>query len=146
MPRPRRLPRAAARVVEHPRLKLTDSARWDLYRGGVDEGLLRALADAADRRRISVSALRSGHPRTVWATSRTSAHALGYAADIYAVDGALVLRQRETGSPAHRLATELVAAGADQVGSPWMLPPGGRRAFSDRVHQDHIHLQATARR
>jgi len=143
--RPSNLSPAAGRVLEHPRLTLTDSARWDIHRGDVDDRLLQALADAADQRRISVSVLRSGHPRNVWATSRSSAHATGYAADIYAVDGALVLRQRYPGSPAYRLATGLVAGQADQVGSPWPLPPGGRRAFSDAVHQDHIHLQQSPR-
>lgn len=141
--RPANLSPAAIRVLDHPNIELADTARWDIYRGGIDDGLLRALADAADRWRLAVSVLRTGHPLNVWATKRRSAHTAGRAADIYAVDGALVLRQRVRGGEARRLAAAFLVAGAAQVGSPWNLPPGGRRSFSDVVHQDHIHLQQT---
>ena len=141
--RPDDLPEAARRVLDNPRIAWSDSARWDIYRGGIDEGLLRALDDAAGRRRISVSVLRSGHPREVWQTSRPSAHSRGYAADIYAVDGRLVVRQQQAGEPAYALAASLVAGGAAQVGSPWVLAPGGSRSFSDHVHRDHVHVQWT---
>ena len=141
VPRPADLSAAARRVLDNPRITLSDSARWDIYRGSIDEGLLAALDDAAGRQSISVSVLRSGHPREVWQTSRPSAHSQGYAADVYAVGGRLVIRQREPGSPAHALTAALVAGGAAQVGSPWILPPGGSRSFSDDVHQDHVHVQ-----
>lgn len=143
-PRPAGLSSAARRVLDSPRITLPDTARWDIYRGGIDEGLLDTLDDLATRRRISVSVLRSGHPREVWATSRPSAHSRGYAADIYAVGGRLVVTQRDPGSPAYALTSSLVSAGAAQVGSPWVLPPGGSRSFSDDVHQDHVHVQWTA--
>lgn len=139
--RPARLSQAATRVVDHPNITLPDTARWDIYRGDVDDGLLRALAAAADRQAIAVTVLRTGHPPNVWATDRRSAHATGYAADLYAVAGTLVLRQRVAGSPAQRLTAALLAGGAEQVGSPWILPPGGDRSFSDSVHQDHVHVQ-----
>jgi hypothetical protein len=144
VPRPQTLSPAARRVIGNANITLTDSARWDIYRGDIDAGLLGALDRFAERRRISVSVLRSGHPREVWETSRPSAHSRGYAADIYAVDGRLVVRQREAGEPAHALAESVVAAGAAQVGSPWILGPGGRRSFSDPVHQDHLHVQWAA--
>jgi hypothetical protein len=139
--RPADLSRAARRVVDNPRITLTDSARWDVYRGDIDEGLLEALAAIAEQQRVSVSVLRSGHPRDVWETSRPSAHSRGYAADIYAVGGQLVIRQQDPGSPAYELASSLVADGAGQVGSPWVIPPGGARSFSDEVHRDHLHVQ-----
>ena len=128
-------------MLDHPNIRLPDTARWDIYRGGIDAGLLRALADAADRWRLAVMVLSTGHPPNVWAAGHPSAHSSGYAADIYAVDRMLVLRQRANGSSAQRLAAAFLAAGATQVGSPWTLPPGGRRSFTDRVHQDHIHVQ-----
>jgi hypothetical protein len=143
VPRPAGLSSAARRVLDNPRIALPDTARWDIYRGGIDEGLLETLDDLAGRRRISVSVLRAGHPREVWATSRPSAHSRGYAADIYAVGGRLVVAQPDPGSPAHAMTSSLVAAGAAQVGSPWVLAPGGSRSFSDDVHQDHVHLQWT---
>ncbi|MEO6713834.1 MAG: hypothetical protein ABIM89_10445 [Mycobacteriales bacterium] len=141
--RPANVSPAEARVLDHPNIQLPDTARWDIHRGGIDDGLLVALADAADRWPIAVTVLRTGHPRYVWATDRESAHASGYAADVYAVNGRLVQRQRESRSNAERLAAALLAGGARQVGSPWNLRPGDRRSFTDRVHQDHVHLQQT---
>ena len=135
--RPDALSPAAERVLEDAGIDLSDSARWDIYRGGVDEALLRALADAGRTHDFAVGILASGHPANVWATPRRSAHSVGYAADIYEVDGRLVIDQRVVGSPAYRLAAAL-AAGATQLGSPWLFGPG---TFTDDVHQDHIHLQ-----
>lgn len=135
VPRPERLSDAARRVVNHPNLELPDTARWDIYRGGIDEALLAALARAADRRRLAVSVLRTGHPPNVWATTRPSAHASGFAVDLYAVDGALVLNERAVGTATYWLAAAFIADGAQQVGSPWILPPGGRRSFTDAVHR-----------
>lgn len=144
VPRPTTLPSAAVRVLDHPRIELPDTARWDIHRGRIDESLLRALARSADRRAIAISVLRTGHPPNVWATTRPSAHASGFAADLYAADGKPIIRRRDSAATARRLATELLEAGATQVGSPFVLPPGGPRSFTDAVHQDHIHLQQTA--
>ena len=141
--RPSQLSKAAQEVLTHPRIRLSDSARWDIQGGGVDEQLLDALSAAAERRRYSVGVLRSGHPRNVWATTRPSAHSAGYAADIYAVGGRPVVEQQREGSPAFEMAADLVAGGASQVGSPWILGAGAPQSFSDGVHQDHIHLQQT---
>ena len=134
---------AAKRVLKHRRIVLPDSARWDILRGGVDDALLGTLARAADRFRLDVAVIDSGHPPNVWATTRPSTHSVGKAVDIYAVDGRPVTAQRQKGSAAFRLASTLVAGGASQVGSPWILGPGGSRSFTDEVHQDHIHLQQT---
>lgn len=142
--RPDDLSEAARRVVDHPDITLPDSARWDIFRGEVDDRLLTALAGAADRYPLSIAVLSSGHPPNVWASSRPSAHASGLAADIYAVDGRLVARQREAGSAAHALTRSLVAGGAFQVGSPWALPGVGTRSFTDEVHLDHVHLHQAA--
>ena len=139
--RPASVSRAASRVLDHPNIKLPDTARWDIYRGLIDEALLQALSSAADRWPIAVSVLRTGHPPRVWGTKRPSAHAAGKAADIYAIDDRLVLEQQMKGSSAQRLASAFLAAGAAQVGSPWVLAPGGSRSFADRVHRDHLHIQ-----
>ena len=139
--RPDTLSAAARRAIDHPSIWMSDSSRWDIYRGRVDDRLLRRLAEVAGRWPISIAVLGTGHPPQVWNTERVSAHTRGAAADIFAVAGRSVIRQREQGSPAYRLAAELVAGGAAQVGSPWVLGPGGRRSFTDAVHQDHIHVQ-----
>ena len=138
VPRPRSLGPMATRVLDHPAITLTDSARWDIHQGHIDDALLGAIARVADRRALSVLVLRSGHPRYVWATDRPSAHATGRAADIWAVQGRAVIRQRHADSPAHAVASALLGGGATQVGSPWAL---GARSFTDPVHQDHLHLQ-----
>lgn len=140
--RPGNLSTAARRALDHPRLFLSDSARWDIFRGEIDDALLRALADAADSRSLSVLVLRSGHPREVWATTRRSAHHAGRAADVYAVSGLLVVRQRQRDSSAFLAAQGLLSAGAAQVGSPWDFGIG-RRSFTDLVHQDHLHVHWT---
>lgn len=134
---------AAAGVLDNPRITLTDSARWDILRGDVDEGLLQALSDAASEYRLGVGVIDSGHPLNVWATSTPSAHSVGRAVDIYAVDGRPVIEQTQEGSPAFRFTSDLIAGGAAQVGSPWVLGAGGSQSFTDEVHQDHIHLQQT---
>ena len=135
--RPESLSTAAERLLADDGIDLSDSARWDIYRGGVDDGLLRALADAGRRFDFAVGILDSGHPPNVWATPRRSAHSVGYAADIHEVDGRLVIDQREAGSPAHKLAAALAPTAA-QLGSPWVFGVG---TFTDDVHQDHLHLQ-----
>ena len=138
MEKPSSLGSAAARILDHPAITLTDSARWDIYRGDVDAVLLEALARMGDRRSLSILVLRSGHPTNVWATNRLSAHATGRAADIWAIRDRPVIRQRGAGSPAHATANALLARGAAQLGSPWAL---GEGSFTDAVHQDHLHVQ-----
>lgn len=136
--RPLEISAAARAVVDNPRIELPDSARWDIYRGEVDEELLQTMVDAARRHAYAVAVFKSGHPYEVFGTDRPSAHTAGYAVDVYAVDGAPVVQQRESDTPAHRLASSLYAGGVSQIGSPWLLGTG---SFSDAVHQDHIHLQ-----
>lgn len=131
------------RVLDNPRLRLSDSARWDIYGGKVDQGLLAVLLSSAEKHRLTVGPMISGHPLNVWETARVSAHSQGLAADIWAVDGEPVARQRGAGSRANQLAADLVGGGAAQVGSP--LPVAGAgSSFSDGVHQDHIHLQQSS--
>lgn len=141
VPRPSSLPAPAERVLDSPNITLSDSARWDIHRGGIDTSLLAALAAAAKRQELAVGILRSGHPTNVWATNRPSAHSQGFAADIYAVDGELVIRQHRTGSPAYEVAGALAAGGAYQLGSPWVFGNGGVASFTDEVHADHLHVQ-----
>ena len=138
VPEPGNLSAAAKEVLDNSQIQLPDSARWDIYRGGVDPALLDVLAAAGRARSLSVTVIDSGHPLNVWATSRASAHSTGYAVDIWAVDGAPVIEQRKIGSPAYELAASFAAGGAAQLGAPWALGAGG---FTDEVHQDHLHLQ-----
>ncbi len=141
VPRPASLPPAAMRALDSPNITMSDSARWDIHRGAVDTALLAALVNAARDQRFSIAVFRAGHPPNVWETTRASAHSRGFAADIYAVDGRLVITQRLPEGPAYELASSLYANGATQLGSPWTFGTEGARSFTDAVHQDHIHVQ-----
>ena len=141
LPRPDSLSPEAAQVLDDPAIDLPDSARWDIYRGDVDPALLATLADVAKKYELGVTVLASGHPPNVWGTDRESAHTRGFAVDIWEIDGVPVSDQREVGSAAYELASSLVGGGAAQLGSPWVLGPGGSVSFTDAVHADHLHLQ-----
>lgn len=139
--RSRSLTAVERRALDHPAITWSDSARWDIERGGIDPALLRALVRTADRRPIAVAVLRSGHPVNVWGTDRRSAHADGLAADIYKVSGRLVVRRDQA---ARQAASQMLDNGAHQVGAPWDLGKG-RRSFTDVVHRDHLHLHQRTR-
>jgi hypothetical protein len=138
--RPPALSVEAGAVVNHPGIHLSSSARWDIYRGEVEADLLRLLTIIADQHDIRVLTFVSGRPRYVFDTERLSNHALGRAADIYALDGVNIVEQRGDGSAAHTLARSLYELGVDEVGSPWDFDGIGGSSFTDAAHQDHIHV------
>lgn len=133
------VPEAAA-VLAHDRIVLPDSARWDIYRGHVDTGLLQLLLDIAEHHDIQAVSMSTGHPYEVFGTTHQSNHTRGLAVDIYAVDGIPVVEQRHEGSAAHGLARWLYEKGIPALGSPWAFDGFGGRSFSDVVHHDHLHI------
>lgn len=138
-PRPANLSSVARAVVDNPRIRLPDSARWDIFRGKVNPRLLATMSDMACRSSYAVGVISTGHPRNVFGTRRRSDHPDGDAVDIYAVGERPVVRQRGFGTPAHKLARRLIARGVRQLGSPWVLAPAAT-SFTDAVHQDHLHV------
>ncbi len=132
-----RLGAAATQVLSEPRIRLPHAARADVSAGAVHDTVLELLVALAARHVVDVSVLRSGHPLHVFGTSRTSDHLRGRAVDVWALDGRpLVLAANHAlASSAERFA---VAHGAYNVGGP--VPLGGPQYFSDRTHQDHVHL------
>lgn len=132
----------ASAVLENPGIELADSARWDIYRGEVDERLLRLMGRLARRYTYSVTVLKSGHPPHVYGTEQVSNHTVGRAVDIWEVDERPVVTQRkETSSAAYRLTEDVFERGeVPEIGSPWDLDGGGSRSFTNDVHLDHIHL------
>jgi len=143
--RPADLSPAASRIVDDPRITLSDSARWDIYRGKVDDGLIEAILAIAERHTVAIGPLVSGHPLNVWETARVSAHSQGLAADIYAVDGELVAEQRSSSATAaNQIAAGFLEGGAVQVGSPLLVAEAGVRSLTDGVHQDHVHVQQSS--
>jgi hypothetical protein len=131
------LSRTARRVLADGRIRLPYAARADVRAGRIHDSVLARLLSMSQGHVVDVSVLRSGHPLLVFGTSRPSDHPRGHAVDVWALDGrALVLPTN------HALAAEgmryAVAHGAYNVGGPVRLT--GRQYFSDRTHQDHIHL------
>lgn len=141
--RPGDLSPAAVAVLDHPGIDLPDSARWDIYRGDIDDGLLALMADLAERHHIGVLVLSTGHPWEVFASGRQSNHTKGRAVDIYAVDGEPVIAQRAEDTPAYELSRSLFDQGVPELGSPWAFDGFGGRSFTDVVHQDHVHVAVT---
>lgn len=139
VPAPTVLSERARRVLDNPRIDLPDSARWDIFAGRVAAPVLDVLVHLAERYRVSVAVLASGHPPEVFGTSRTSNHTVGRAVDIWALDGPVV-DQRAPGSPLRGVVEDLLRWGVTELGSPFDPDGPGSAAFSDLVHQDHLHL------
>lgn len=139
VPIPPGLSERARRVLDNPRVELPDSARWDILAGRIADRVLDVLAYLGERYRVRVAVLASGHPPEVFATSRTSNHTVGRAVDVWALDGPVV-DQRGQGSPLHGIVEELLRWGVTELGSPFDPDGPGAAAFTDLVHQDHLHL------
>jgi len=127
----------ARRVLADARVRLPYAARADVRAGRIHDSVLALLLSMSQGHVVDVSVLRSGHPLLVFGTSRPSDHPRGRAVDVWALDDRpLVLPSN------HSLAIVgmryAAAHGAYNVGGPVLL--SGRQYFSDRTHQDHIHL------
>jgi hypothetical protein len=105
----------------------------------LDHQVRTLLVAAADRHRIRVSCLRTGHSWYVKGTRRVSNHSLWRGVDVDQVDGRPV---SPANIAARRLALWIGRGGAgvqpSEVGSPWRL--GGRPWFTDAGHQGHLHV------
>ncbi|WP_017625218.1 hypothetical protein [Nocardiopsis chromatogenes] len=133
---------AAADVLASERITLPDSARGDITSGRIDERVLRMMLDLAAEAPISVAVLATGHPDNVFGSSSVSNHTEGRAVDIWAVDGATVSDQRLEGGegPVRTLMELALEKGATEVGGPWALSTPDGSAFTDTVHEDHLHI------
>jgi hypothetical protein len=130
---------AAHAVLNNSRIRLPFAARADVRSGGVHDSVLHCITTLSKSHVLNVSVMKSGHPIYVFGTNRHSDHPRGRAVDIWAIDGHAVVR------PANRALVLSVMRKAStlgpwQVGGPVDLDGGGRKFFSDRTHQDHIHL------
>lgn len=132
----------ARSVLANQRIELADSARWDIYRGDIDERLLALMSRLAQDYTFSVAVLKSGHPVHVYGSAAISNHTAGRAVDIWNVEGVPVVSQRgDASSPAYRLTESVFQRGeVPEIGSPWDFDAGGSRSFTNDVHLDHIHL------
>ena len=128
---------SARRVLTDSRIRLPYAARADVKTGGVHDSVLQLLLELSALHLVDVSVIRSGHPHLVFGTSKPSDHPRGRAVDIWALDSRPLVVPSN-----HLLATSAmhfaVSHGAYNVGGP--VPLRGLQYFSDRTHQDHVHL------
>jgi hypothetical protein len=105
----------------------------------LDRRVHKLLVAAADRHRIRVSCLHTGHSWYVKGTRRVSNHSVWRAVDLDRVDGRPV---SPTNTAAHQLALWIGRGRAGvqptEVGSPWRF--GARPWFTDPGHQGHLHI------
>jgi hypothetical protein len=105
----------------------------------LDRRVRTLLFAAADRQRIRVSCLRTGHSWYVKGTRRVSNHSVWRAVDLDQVGG----RPVSLSNPAARRLALWIGRGQagvqpSEVGSPWRF--GGRPWFTDAGHQGHLHV------
>ena len=132
------------RLLDNLRITMPDTARWDIASGSVSNDLLVVLTRLAQVTPLSLTVLKTGHPRLVVDGRRrppVSSHFYGRAADIFALDGVPIAQV-----PAVELRRLLAAAiglpTVRQVGAPvgYDTDGRGRRVFSNLVHADHLHV------
>jgi len=131
------LSRTARSVLADSRIRLPYSAHADVAAGRIHDTVLALLLAMAGQHVVDVSILRSGHPLQVFGTSRPSDHPKGRAVDVWALDGRPLVLPANHGLAASAMRFS-VAHGAYNVGGPVLLSGSGY--FSDRTHQDHIHV------
>jgi hypothetical protein len=130
-------------LVHHPNIASTTShgcdPAADLASGRLDLRVQSLLAVLAERHRIRLSCLHTGHSRYVRGTNRVSNHTVWRAVDIDRVDGQAVSAESRA---ARALVQWLDAVEGplrpSEIGSPFDL--GRRPYFSDEGHQEHIHV------
>ncbi|MFC5381047.1 hypothetical protein [Aquipuribacter nitratireducens] len=131
------LPAPVRALLDDDRVELSGVAAADLRAGVVDESVCRGLLALAEGWRIRVHVFVSAHPVNVYPTLNPSAHSVGRAVDVTALDGVPVIDQDR--SPWRAFMAAALDAGATNIGGPVELTPVDRY-FTDRVHQDHVHL------
>jgi len=139
VPLPDAVTEVARRVLNHPRIELPDSARWDIAAGRVTEPVLVTLGSLGDAHDVKVAVLSSGHPIEVFGSTHTSNHIPGRAVDIWWLDG-IVVEQRAAAGPLKPVVEKLLAAGVTELGAPFDVDGPGGANFANLVHQDHLHV------
>ncbi|WP_380165236.1 hypothetical protein [Jannaschia sp. R86511] len=124
-------------LLDDERVTIPGIARADLRSGVVHASVAEALIELAGTWQIGVHVFYSAHPVNVFATTRPSAHTVGRAVDVWSLDGVPVIDQDS--SPWRAFMEAALEAGATDIGGPEELQPTARY-FTDRVHQDHVHL------
>lgn len=128
-------------VLAHPRIDLPEPACDDIVQRRAGDPILTVLANLAQTWDLDVQVVVSGHPGTVFPTTRVSNHTVGRAVDVRAIDGRPVAAIPRDDPVLTSFMVAAGAAGATEVGGPVL--PAGTGFFTDAVHQDHIHVGIT---
>jgi hypothetical protein len=128
-------------VLDNPRIRIPEPGRADIAERRVNDPILAVLDDLARTFDMDVQVLVSGHPGTVFPTTRLSNHTVGRGVDIRAIDGRPVVDIPRDDPVIAAFMAAAGQAGATEVGGP-IVPPG-TGFFTDDVHQDHFHLGIT---
>jgi hypothetical protein len=136
-------------VLGDPRIVIYPAGRADIAAGRIDPRVLRLLASLAVEHTLTVTSLQTGHPRCAvngqapGPACAVSNHFFGRAADIGAVDGAVVSARNATALAVMRqLAAFPDGERPDEIGGP--VDVGGPGVFSGADHAGHIHVGFSA--
>jgi hypothetical protein len=127
-------------LLANDAIAFAPAAADDIAHGIADRRLVSLLAWIAQRHRIVVSVIKTGHPRFVTGTHKVSNHWYGRAATISDVDGRAVAHGSAAAAALwDQLQTAPKAFRPDEIGAPWSAP-GNPRWFSGPDEQAEIHV------
>jgi hypothetical protein len=116
------------------------AAADDIAHGVADQRLVRLLGWIAQRHRIVVAVIKTGHARYVSGTHKVSNHWYGRAASLSEVDGQAVGPGSQAAAALwHELKAAPRALRPDEIGAPW-ADPKNPRVFSGPGEQAEIHV------
>ena len=119
-------------LLANDAIAFAPAAADDVAHGVADRRLVALLAWIAQRHRIVVSVIKTGHPRFVTGTHKVSNHWYGRAATISEVDGRPVARGSAAAAALwDQLQTAPKAFRPDEIGAPWSAP--GQSALVQRA-------------
>lgn len=128
-------------VLDDPRTRIPEPGRADITDRRVDDPILAVLDVLARTYDLDVHVFVTGHPGTVFPTTKLSNHTVGRAVDVRAIDGRPVVEIPRNDPVIAEFMAAAGRAGATEVGGPTV--PAGTGFFTDDVHQDHFHLGIT---
>lgn len=128
-------------VLDDPRTRIPEPGRADITDRRVNDPILAVLDVLARTYELDVHVFVTGHPGTVFPTTKLSNHTVGRAVDVRAINGRPVVEIPRDDPVIAEFMAAAGRAGATEVGGP--IVPAGTGFFTDDVHQDHFHLGIT---
>lgn len=128
-------------VLGNPRIALPDPVREDIAGRRLGDPIMAVMTALAAEYMIEAQVVITGHPGTVYPTTRLSNHVVGRAVDVRSINGVRVVDIDRADPVLTAFMAAAGRAGATEVGGP--IRVAGTGFFTDDVHQDHIHLGIT---